>query len=126
MDLSSLGEVSSIEFVLTSSDNGEWGMNTPTYFCLDGLSIDTQATIPSAIKREEKVSSWSVYPNPAKDYIRIQGNKYEKAAIYTLNGTLVRSVSKTENIYVGDLNTGLYYIRITNNTYTSTLKFIKQ
>lgn len=36
-DLSSLGSVGSIRFALSSSDSGDWGMNTPAYFCLDGL-----------------------------------------------------------------------------------------
>ena len=126
MDLSSLGEVSSIEFSLSSSDNGDYGMNTPTYFCLDGLSVNPQASVPSAISESEKAVSWSVYPNPALNYIRIKGDEYKKADIYTLNGALVRSVSASEQIYVGDLTTGLYYIRITDDAYTSTLKFIKQ
>lgn len=39
-DLSSLGTVAGIKFNLSSSDNGQWGMNTPSYFCLDGLTIN--------------------------------------------------------------------------------------
>jgi hypothetical protein len=37
VDLSSLGEVKSLEFSLSSSDVGEWGMNTPAYFALDTI-----------------------------------------------------------------------------------------
>ncbi len=38
VDLSGLGEnVSSIQFSLSSSDNGDWGMNTPSYFAMDDL-----------------------------------------------------------------------------------------
>jgi hypothetical protein len=39
VDLSSLGKVDSLIFGLESSDVGEWGMNTPAYFCLDDLYI---------------------------------------------------------------------------------------
>lgn len=40
VDLSSLGTaVTSLDFVLTSSDNGDWGMNTPAYFAMDSLSF---------------------------------------------------------------------------------------
>lgn len=35
VDLTSLGEVKSVEFALSSTDNGQWGMNTPAYFALD-------------------------------------------------------------------------------------------
>ena len=39
-DLSSLGNnVKSLEFGLSSSDNGDWGMNTPSYFAMDNLSF---------------------------------------------------------------------------------------
>jgi hypothetical protein len=39
MDLAPLGEVTSLEFTLTSSDTGAWGMNTPAYFALDTLTV---------------------------------------------------------------------------------------
>ncbi|UCD49498.1 MAG: DUF4465 domain-containing protein [Phycisphaerales bacterium] len=37
VDLSPLGEVAALEFALSSSDTGDFGMNTPAYFCLDTL-----------------------------------------------------------------------------------------
>ena len=39
VDLTKLGEVTKIDFNLTSTDNGDWGMNTPAYFCLDQLTV---------------------------------------------------------------------------------------
>lgn len=39
VDLSALGIISRINFMLSSTDNGEWGMNTPSYFCLDQLKV---------------------------------------------------------------------------------------
>jgi hypothetical protein len=41
VDLSSIGAVRTIEFTLSSSDNGDYGMNTPSYFCLDGFKYKT-------------------------------------------------------------------------------------
>jgi len=38
-DLSPLGAVSSLEFGLNSSDVGQYGMNTPAYFAMDGLVV---------------------------------------------------------------------------------------
>jgi len=40
VDLSSLGVVQSLEFNLSSSDEGDFGMNTPGYFCLAGLTYE--------------------------------------------------------------------------------------
>lgn len=36
-DLTKLGEVQKLNFWLTSSDNGNYGMNTPAYFCIDNI-----------------------------------------------------------------------------------------
>lgn len=44
VDLASLGMVKSIEFSLSSSDVGLWGMNTPAYFALDTV-VPEPATI---------------------------------------------------------------------------------
>jgi hypothetical protein len=37
VDLSSLGKVNKITFAFTSSDTGAYGINTPTYVCLDNI-----------------------------------------------------------------------------------------
>jgi len=44
VDLSALGVVKSLEFGLSSSDVGAWGMNTPAYFAIDTL-VPEPATI---------------------------------------------------------------------------------
>jgi hypothetical protein len=42
IDLSSLGQVKSMEFNLSSSDVGDWGMNTPAYFALDTIIYQSE------------------------------------------------------------------------------------
>lgn len=39
VDLSALGTVDTIYFQMASSDSGQWGMNTPAYFCLGSLTL---------------------------------------------------------------------------------------
>ena len=39
VDLDSLGDISALSFTLSSSDNGDWGMNTPAYFALDNVDM---------------------------------------------------------------------------------------
>ena len=41
LDLSPLGKVSKLTFRFSSSDNGDYGMNTPAYVCLDDLKYET-------------------------------------------------------------------------------------
>lgn len=49
VDLITLGEVDSLDFLLTSSDTGSFGMNTPAYFCLDNLiTLDVANSAPIA------------------------------------------------------------------------------
>lgn len=38
-DLSSLGEIKELYFTMEGSDSGQWGLNTPSYFALDCLSV---------------------------------------------------------------------------------------
>ncbi len=48
-DLSSLGTVSALEFSLSSSDNGVFGMNTPAYFAIDDLTFASAVPVPAAV-----------------------------------------------------------------------------
>ena len=54
VDLSGLGKVKSVKFILDSTDRGTWGMNTPGYFCLDdfganGIESQPEGNVPTAI-----------------------------------------------------------------------------
>ena len=46
VDLSGLGTVAKLGFELTSSDTGEWGMNTPGYFCFDNFGAEGTEVLP--------------------------------------------------------------------------------
>ncbi len=37
VDLTALGKVNKVEFAFESTDNGDWGMNTPGYACIDDI-----------------------------------------------------------------------------------------
>ncbi len=39
LELSDFGKIDSLTFQLSSSDNGDWGMNTPAYFAIDNVYI---------------------------------------------------------------------------------------
>ncbi|MCW5908856.1 MAG: DUF4465 domain-containing protein [Chitinophagales bacterium] len=45
VNLQPLGNVDSIQFFLTSSDTGQWGMNTPAYFCIDNFTTADVANV---------------------------------------------------------------------------------
>ena len=77
VDLSSLGKVTKLSFSLSSTDNGDWGMNTPAYFCFD----DFGAECPTGVQSVEKAEA------PAAN------------TIYDLNGCSVKQVRRG-NAYI--------------------------
>ena len=48
VDLSGLGAVKTIGFALSSTDNGDWGMNTPAYFCFDDFGAEGVEELPES------------------------------------------------------------------------------
>ena len=53
--LTALGQTSCLSFSITTTDIGDWGANTPLYFALDGLTINTE--LPTALPNSPIASS---------------------------------------------------------------------
>jgi hypothetical protein len=62
VDMTDLGPVSSIDFVLSSSDHGDFGMNTPAYFALDGLRFMADAPLLGDLNGDGQVDGLDVEP----------------------------------------------------------------
>lgn len=106
-----------LSFKLTSSDVGEYGMNTPAYFALDDIEYATNV----GVKGLEKIQV-SVYPNPAENQLFV--NNYSGAAkIYSMTGVLVKAVQLdgTTAVDITELTTGIYQLV----TETGSVKFNK-
>jgi hypothetical protein len=106
LDLSSLGNITELIFVLSSSDMGEWGINTPAYFCMDDLTINIVGV-------EELASeTLSVYPNPFQNQIRV--NVDGALAIYDLSGKMVKRemVEAGNAVSVNELKSGIYFVKV--------------
>jgi hypothetical protein len=68
----------------------------------------------------------SLYPNPVEDVLFIEYQKQiENFKIYTLQGQIVFE-GTTKSVDVSQLKIGLYFIQITVDGKTTTLKFIKE
>jgi hypothetical protein len=121
VDLSSLGNVDSLLFVLTSSDMGDWGMNTPGFFCLDDLHvIPNEVPVVANAIQERSTRVVNVYPNPSTGIFMIntiKGNEMD-LKIYSLTGAMVYENSHYESGGTIDMSVqpkGSYMIRITND-----------
>jgi hypothetical protein len=86
LDLASLGLVNVLNFSLESSDVGEYGMNTPAYFCLD----DFTGAVPSFSSPVEKTQTeLKVYPNPIRDELYIDvPQDTEQVVITNMSGKI--------------------------------------
>lgn len=94
---------------MESSDTGEWGMNTPGYFCLDKLTVSTE---PSSVE-EPTVAAVKAYYNRADGAVRIESAEPVMAAVYNMNGALVlnQHVEGTAAIDMSACPSGVYVVR---------------
>lgn len=64
-DISSLGKVKTLYFSMRSSDVGDYGMNTPAYFCMDNFTsaeLTSGGDYPAADRQR-----LTIFPNPVED-----------------------------------------------------------
>lgn len=85
LDLSALGAVTKVTFALSSTDNGEYGMNTPSLFCLDNFGCEKPSQVAgleqltptqSALENVREDSATKVLQD-GKIIIRANGNEYD-------------------------------------------------
>ncbi len=84
VDLSGLGKVKKLGFALSSSDNGDWGMNTPAYFCFDNFGAEGEEVLPEN--------------NVVLTGIQNANTENTQRAIYDLNGVNRQSLHRGLNI----------------------------
>lgn len=116
-DLTPLQGVKYLTFEYFSSDVGEWGINTPKFFALDNLVYDDGT---SNISLETK-TNFSMFPNPTKDVLNINGEAGEYQILNT-QGQVVKSFSNNgfTSVRISDLKAGVYFVK--NNAATSRTK----
>lgn len=81
VDLTPLGAVDYVDFSMDSSDKGAYGINTPTYFCLDNMKSELTNDTPSGI-----------------DNIETDVENVTVVAIYTIDGIKVDRIQPGINI----------------------------
>ena len=113
VDLSSLGNADSLSFALSSSDVGQFGMNTPAYFCIDDVFSADPGVNTDLVNDPEL---FEIYPNPTADYLQIthSENQQMDCYIYDINGKVVKSqqLNGPEIIDLQFLPTGTYIIMV--------------
>jgi hypothetical protein len=126
VNLSKFGRISKLEFSLRSSDNGNWGMNTPGYFCIDNLNHEVPTSSPNIQQLQA-----SVYPNPFSDRITISGIKTNaRVVISDVAGRIVNEYVNVSNNQVinglDNLKSGVYFLEIIEGKNRFTTKLMKK
>ena len=93
-------------------DNFGWTINDAGYNC-ETAGIDDLG-----------ITSFSIYPNPTKEYLNIDCSSLESVSVYNILG---KELLKGNNnrIDVSSFSKGVYFIKVSDGINASTKKFIK-
>ncbi|MDA3824261.1 MAG: DUF4465 domain-containing protein [Bacteroidales bacterium] len=124
VDLKDLNAVTRLVFSMSSTDNGDWGMNTPEYFCMDNLHVSYLTST-----EDLKMGKILLYPNPSKGIFRISSESQEPMDIhiYTITGHEVSAVYQYlpgDAITIEDQAPGTYIIKIETQNETRVERII--
>ncbi len=131
VDLTSLGNVDSLSFHLSSSDNSFGFMNTPAFFCMDNFTTKDAASGIEVVN----IGTISVSPNPTNQSLVISHESLVKSiSIFNVLGENVKNIilneneeTKTLKVDVSNLENGIYFLKTVDNSgFERTTKFIKQ
>jgi Domain of unknown function (DUF4465)/Secretion system C-terminal sorting domain len=122
------GFVDSISFELESSDNGQFGMNTPGFFCVDWIVCGHWLGV-----KNQAMTTAQIFPNPAKDMLKMQcGSPISAVEVVNSLGQSmnVKNVSglgaQTVNLNVANLANGAYWIKAQTQKGVISTPFVKQ
>ena len=126
VDLKALNDIDSLFITFESSDTGQFGINTPTYFYMDDF---TTRNLSSSVSLNEwnKSQSVVVYPNPVENKLYIGGiDAIQSIQILDLNGKLIGSNMGQNQIETGHLQSGIYLLNIVSENGRFSKKIVKQ
>ncbi|HCQ29415.1 MAG TPA: hypothetical protein DIU39_03950 [Flavobacteriales bacterium] len=124
VDLTPLGLVDSIQFVFTSSDVGQYGINTPTYVAVDNFN-----DYPASVDKLTSEFMLNIYPVPANNNLFISSNVNANYKITDLTGKVIKAgniLDTFNSININNLANGVYLITVTDKetNVSTTKKFV--
>lgn len=127
VDLTSLGNADSLQFFLSSTDVGVFGMNTPAYFCVDNLTTSDGIT---SVENVEEIGNFTLFPNPVSSFVNIESEIVGEAnySIFDQFGRTVQvgSFFNRKRIDTNFLQKGVYVVSVENEGITQSQLFVKQ
>lgn len=127
VDLTTLGDSDSLWLNLSSSDNGQFGMNTPSFFCIDNVTTEDVPTSTSAIGPDLLID---VYPNPVSDllYVTCAHSSGEIRLIDSRGVVIDHQTLQEDRITVDmrDCPQGVYYLQLVTANGVLTRTIVKR
>ena len=118
--------VTGLAFELFSSDEGQWGINTPAFFAIDRIENDIKT---GTVEFDEAISA-DIYPNPASQFVNVSISHNDSKLNYQLmdiSGTIMSKghIKKAKKINLSGLKPGTYFISISDGKHQTVKKVIK-
>lgn len=120
VDFTSMGTVDSIGVSFESTDVGDFGINTPLYFCMDNFKTKLSS------ETKDLDIEVSVYPNPTTEKIWLKTFlEVKKVSIFNENGQPQNSIYNDGSVDLRHLPSGIYSIVIETPSGTSIKRVVK-
>ena len=110
VDLTPLGTVNEIYFTLTTTDTGEYGANTPQYFCIDKLCVVPAEESAAGILSAERAS---ISYDRTSRTVSVSGADF--SAVYDATGAKVMQ-SDEKSFSLSSLAAGVYVVKAGNSS----------
>jgi len=112
VDLSSLGLVNEIYADVKSTDTGEYGDNTPAYFCFDKLIVK-EGIEQDAVKGIEGNAAETLSYDRVKKIVSVRGAEF--SIVYDAEGNKLMT-SEDSDFSISHLPAGVYIVRAGNSS----------
>jgi len=104
-------------------NNGSWVQLTPNANSYISFALRTPLTDLGDIKTLDL----SIYPNPVTNELHIKTSEsLKKTQVTDLSGSVLLERQDSKTIQVGQLNAGVYLLKVETENGTKTMKFIKE
>lgn len=112
----------SLSFELHSSDVGNYGINTPAYFCLDEIQFEYRTDVQTSVVEA------NVAPNPFNNQFHINCTEATNVQIFNAQGQMIQDLGKVHaaKIDAATWVSGIYFVRLQQGTSTEVRKLMKQ
>ena len=99
----------------------------PTPFNSSGFDLDAVGVIHDIAHdvTENELEAIAVYPNPVKDRLIVKAENLQSVEVYNLVGQMVAN-STSSVVDFGNLNQGIYFVRVKADGKTVTQRVVKQ